>query len=182
MPCSMPGTTQTTCPLTNKKIGVMVPSTLNSHCGVVEGSSPPSHPFLHNLQCTPIIFLLVFSPGVWTFARQVLYCLSHSSSPFCSGYFGVRVFFFLHKQLGPQFSYFRFPTIVRMTGACHHAHWHGIWQTIFLTWASLGQSSKSQPPIRLEMTGFHHCTQLLVETGPYEVFARAGLKLWSFQF
>jgi hypothetical protein len=43
------------------------------------------------------------------------------SIPFCSGYFGDRISLFaLARQSGPQFSYFKLPTIAGMTGMCHH--------------------------------------------------------------
>jgi hypothetical protein len=55
-------------------------------------------------------------------AGQVLYHLSHASSPFCSGYFGDRISLFYPGQPGPQSSYFIVPAIAGMTGASHHSH------------------------------------------------------------
>jgi hypothetical protein len=35
------------------------------------------------------------------------------------------------------------------------------------------------PPCIVGITGTHHCTQLLLEMWSHQIFARAGLKLWS---
>jgi hypothetical protein len=69
-------------------------------------------------------FLCFGGTGVYTqgfaLAKQVLYCLSHTFSPFCSGYFGEGGFTFCPGQSGPRSSYFSLPAVAGMTGACHH--------------------------------------------------------------
>jgi hypothetical protein len=50
-------------------------------------------------------------------ARQALYHLNHSSSPFCSGNFGV---IFCPGQPGLWFTYFTLHTIAGMTDVHHH--------------------------------------------------------------
>jgi hypothetical protein len=46
----------------------------------------------HTVKSTLFFFFFFYGTGVWTqsfmLAKQALYCLSHTSSPFCSGYFG----------------------------------------------------------------------------------------------
>jgi hypothetical protein len=49
------------------------------------------------------------------FARQVLDCLSHTSSPFGPGYFGGRVSLFAQVGLDCDS-----PLVTGMTGACYH--------------------------------------------------------------
>jgi hypothetical protein len=50
----------------------------------------------------------------------VLYQLSHTASPFCSGYFRDGGLTFGPAQPGLLFSYFILPAIVDMTGVYHH--------------------------------------------------------------
>jgi hypothetical protein len=45
------------------------------------------HIWLRCLSSFFILAVLGFELG-FTFAKQALYCLSHTSCPFCSGYFG----------------------------------------------------------------------------------------------
>jgi hypothetical protein len=56
--------------------------------------------------------------GIWTQSlmsvRQGRYHLSHASHPFCSGYFGDKVFVF-----GPGSSYFTLSAIAGMTSMLH---------------------------------------------------------------
>jgi hypothetical protein len=50
----------------------------------------------------------------------MLYCLSHVSSAFCSGYFGATVSLFAQLAWTP-FSYFTLPILAGMTGVYYHA-------------------------------------------------------------
>jgi hypothetical protein len=64
--------------------------------------------------------------GVWTqgfaLARQVLYCLSHASCPFCSSYFEIGLCFLPRPGLQ---SYFRHPALLgRQVVCCHTQHFH----------------------------------------------------------
>jgi hypothetical protein len=76
-------------------------------------------------------------------ARQVLYCLSHSSFPFCYGYFGDRIFLFTQTDLDRDsilsFLYHwddKRPAI---------SHWDGILQLFFPHAGLEPQFSQSQP-------------------------------------
>jgi hypothetical protein len=55
-------------------------------------------PYPPNIHMWPGVFLFICNTGVWTqdfpFSRQVLYCLSHTSSPFCFSNFSDRVLHF----------------------------------------------------------------------------------------
>jgi hypothetical protein len=55
-------------------------------------------------------------------ARQALYFLSHSSSHFCSGYFGDRdsLLFFVQAGLDCNPPILHLPAIARMIAASHH--------------------------------------------------------------
>jgi hypothetical protein len=50
----------------------------------------------------------------FTLARQVLYCFSHASSPFCSGYFWYMISHFAWSIWIINFL-FMLPTVARMT-------------------------------------------------------------------
>jgi hypothetical protein len=60
-----------------------------------------------------IFWLLFCSSGVWTqglaLARQVLYLLSHTPSPFCSPCFSNRISHLCPGQSGPASSHWSFP-------------------------------------------------------------------------
>jgi hypothetical protein len=75
------------------------------------------------------------------FARQVLYHLSHSSSPFCSGYFGDRVLLFAQTGLDCDPPILGFPQLlewqVHATTPSFFFHWDEVSQTFFLTQAGL---------------------------------------------
>jgi hypothetical protein len=40
------------------------------------------------MQTVGFIYLFIYLSGGFMLAKQTLCCLSHTSSPFCSGYFG----------------------------------------------------------------------------------------------
>jgi hypothetical protein len=78
-----------------------------------------------------IIFVVIYffgGIGVCTqgsvLVRQVLYHLSHSSGPFCFGYFGDRSRYFCSGQPSLLFSYFKLAIITELTGAHHHTHFY----------------------------------------------------------
>jgi hypothetical protein len=54
-------------------------------------------------------------------ARQVLYHLSHTSNPFCSGEFGDWFSLFAQASLDQDFPFFTLPYVTEMTGMYHHA-------------------------------------------------------------
>jgi hypothetical protein len=58
-------------------------------------------------------------------ARQLLYCLGHISSPFCSGCFGDRVVLFGWPAWTTIFL-FRLPAVAGMTGAQNHAQFFSV--------------------------------------------------------
>jgi hypothetical protein len=51
-------------------------------------------------------------------ARQVLYCLSYVSNPFCSGYFGDKSLIFCPGWPGLRSFSFMFPAVAGMTAMC----------------------------------------------------------------
>jgi hypothetical protein len=61
-----------------------------------------------------------FSTGVWPqgfmLTRQALYCLSNTTGPFCSGYFGNMVLIFAQAGLGYDSSILNFPLLLE----CRH--------------------------------------------------------------
>jgi hypothetical protein len=94
--------------------------------------------------CLFIYLLFIFgSTRVWTqgftLARQVLYCLRHNSSSFCSGYSEDSISLcFCTGQPELQSSYCMLPTITGMTAIHHHAqiffHWDGQSRTFCFGW------------------------------------------------
>jgi hypothetical protein len=62
-------------------------------CVCISPTTPPSpiHQFLQEqafLECISRPLYVYLAWGQVLFAKQALYCLNHTSSPFCSGYFG----------------------------------------------------------------------------------------------
>jgi hypothetical protein len=90
----------------------------------------------------PRLFFMIGS-RVWTQgstpARQMLYRLSHVSSPFCCGYFWDKSLTFCLGGPGLRTPYFRFHAFTGMTHAHHHARpaffWDGgVSQTFWSGW------------------------------------------------
>jgi hypothetical protein len=61
-----------------------------------------------------------FFTGVYCLSRQVLYHLSHASSPFFSGYFGDMVSHFSSRPAWTMILLFKLPTVIGTTRVCHY--------------------------------------------------------------
>jgi hypothetical protein len=129
----------------------------------------------HILVC---LFFFFDSTGVWTqgfmLAKQVLFCLRHTSSPTTP--------IVLHSA-GLWSSYFRL-----------HVSWHDRCVPKCLAFSVVTRSNELFKPGMSSnaillisafcvpgITDAHHHAQLLAEMGSYKLFALVGLELWSFQ-
>jgi hypothetical protein len=111
----------------------------------------------------------LFSTGVWTqgfaLSRQMLYCLSHISSPFCSDFFGERYLLFV--QVGLDHS---LPILCCcwddrcMVPPPAFFHWDGVLQTFYPGLAWNHNSADLNLPCSLP------ASQLLVQMGSWEHF------------
>jgi hypothetical protein len=124
--------------------------------------------------------------GVWTqgfaLARQVLYCLSHASCPFCSSYFEIGLCFLPRPGLQ---SYFRHPALLgRQVVCCHTQHFHC--DGVLLISSTSRVAWNLDPPdlsllcsLRWQVLTTSPCYWL--RWGLATFFAQAGLKLssWS---
>jgi hypothetical protein len=110
---------------------------------------------------SPLYFL--HDTGVWTqsfgFGRQVLYCLSYNSRPFCSAYFGDRALLFAQayvdcwndRHIPPCPAFF---------------HWDGVlWIFFFLSQLAGTMILPISASQVASMTNASHCAQTLVEMG-----------------
>jgi hypothetical protein len=108
----------------------------------------------------PALCILLFiyinffvSTGILTqgfpLARQVLYLLTHSSSPLSSGYFGDSTLLLVQAGLD-QNPLIRLPIVTGMTSACQHTQFFfllSLGLTNYLPVAGLRlPSSQTQPP------------------------------------